>query len=57
MIFLNVVIEEKGRDSEYSNWISLNFDPDDESDLKFALELQRRAVDQGYRVNMTKDEE
>lgn len=53
---LNVMIEDRN-DREYANWISLDFDPDDESDLKFALELQRRAVDQGYRVNMTKDEE
>lgn len=54
---LNVMIEEKGRDPEYSNWISLVFDPENDKDLEFAYELQKRAIDQGYQVIMKKDEE
>lgn len=54
---LNVMIEEKGRDPEYSNWISLTFDPENDKDLEFAYELQKRAIDQGYQVMMMKSGE
>lgn len=55
MAILRALIEGPG-DPEYTNWISLDFDPGNESDLEFFYELQKRAIDQGHSVTLKKEE-